>query len=191
MCAIKLIVGLGNPGSKYEETRHNAGFLLLDELARSFSTSFVSEKKFQGDLARTNIGSCDVRLLKPTTFMNLSGESVRAVANFYRIEADEILVAHDELDIPPGTVKLKQGGGHGGHNGLRDIINHLGKDFWRARLGIGHPGDAKKVVSFVLQRAPKSEMDLLINTVDDVVREVTEIVAGDMAKAMKTLHTKK
>ena len=191
MCAIKLIVGLGNPGSKYEETRHNAGFFLVDELARSFSASFSSEKKFQGDIARTTIGNCDVRLLKPTTFMNLSGESVRAVANFYRIEADEILVAHDELDIPPGTVKLKQGGGHGGHNGLRDIINHMGREFWRVRLGIGHPGDAKKVVSFVLQRAPKSEMDLLVNTIDDVAREITDMVAGDMAKAMRTLHTKK
>lgn len=191
MCAIKLIVGLGNPGSKYEETRHNAGFLLLDELASSYATSFVSEKKFQGDLARTNIGSCDVRLLKPTTFMNLSGESVQAVASFYRIEAEEILVAHDELDIPPGTVKLKQGGGHGGHNGLRDIINHLGRDFWRLRLGIGHPGDAKKVVSFVLQRAPKSETDLLQSSIDDCVREVSGIVSGDMSAAMKNLHTKK
>lgn len=191
MCAIKLIVGLGNPGSKYEETRHNAGFLLLDDLARSYSASYASEKKFQGDLARTNIGSCDVRLLKPTTFMNLSGESVRAVAGFYRIEANEILVAHDELDIPPGSVKLKQGGGHGGHNGLRDIINHVGRDFWRLRLGIGHPGDAKKVVSFVLQRAPKSETDLLQNSIDDVVREIPGIVTGDMEKAMQTLHTKK
>jgi len=191
VCAIKLIVGLGNPGSKYEETRHNAGFLLLDELASSYATSFVSEKKFQGDLARTNIGSCDVRLLKPTTFMNLSGESVQAVASFYRIQAEEILVAHDELDIPPGTVKLKQGGGHGGHNGLRDIINHLGRDFWRLRLGIGHPGDAKKVVSFVLQRAPKSETDLLQSSIDDCVREVSGIVSGDMSAAMKNLHTKK
>ena len=188
---MKLIVGLGNPGSKYEETRHNAGFLLLDDLARSYSASYASEKKFQGDLARTNIGSCDVRLLKPTTFMNLSGESVRAVAGFYRIEANEILVAHDELDIPPGSVKLKQGGGHGGHNGLRDIINHVGRDFWRLRLGIGHPGDAKKVVSFVLQRAPKSETDLLQNSIDDVVREIPGIVTGDMEKAMQTLHTKK
>ncbi len=191
MCAIKLIAGLGNPGSKYEETRHNAGFFLVDELARSFSASFSPEKKFQGDIARTTIGSCDVRLLKPTTFMNLSGESVQAVASFYRIEAREILVAHDELDIPPGTVKLKQGGGHGGHNGLRDIINHLGRDFWRVRLGIGHPGDAKKVASFVLQRAPRSEMDLLINSIDDVVREITDMVSGDMDKAMRTLHTKK
>jgi len=191
VCAIKLIVGLGNPGSKYEETRHNAGFLLLDELARSYNATFAAEKKFQGELSRVMIGTCDVRLLKPTTYMNLSGESVRAVASFYRIKEEEVLVAHDELDIPPGTVKLKQGGGHGGHNGLRDIISHLGREFWRVRLGIGHPGDAKKVVSFVLQRAPKSETDLLQNSIDDVVREVPDIVSGEMEKAMKNLHTKK
>ena len=190
MCAIKLIVGLGNPGSKYEETRHNAGFLLLDELARSYSASFSTEKKFQGESGRTTISGCDVRLLKPTTFMNLSGESVGALANFYRIEAEQILVAHDELDIPPGHIKLKHGGGHGGHNGLRDIINHVGRDFWRVRLGIGHPGDAKKVVSFVLRRAPKSETDLLQQGIDDVVREIPGIVAGEMEKAMQTLHTK-
>ncbi len=189
--SIKLIVGLGNPGSKYDETRHNAGFLLLDELARSYSSSFASEKKFQGDLGRTTISNRDVRLLKPTTYMNLSGESVQAVASFYRIEAEQILVAHDELDIPPGTAKLKQGGGHGGHNGLRDIINHMGRDFWRIRLGIGHPGDAKQVVNFVLQRAPKSEADLLLNSIDDVVREIPDIVSGEMEKAMKNLHTKK
>ncbi len=189
--SIKLIVGLGNPGSKYEETRHNAGFRLLDELARSYSFSFASEKKFQGELGRATISNRDVRLLKPTTFMNLSGESVHAVANFYRIEAEQILVVHDELDIPPGTAKLKQGGGHGGHNGLRDIINHMGRDFWRIRLGIGHPGDAKQVVNFVLQRAPKSETDLLQNSIDDVVREISDIVSGEMEKAMKNLHTKK
>lgn len=191
MCAIKLIVGLGNPGSKYDETRHNAGFVLLDELARSYSAGFSAEKKFQGDISRATIADCDVRLLKPTTYMNLSGESVQAVASFYRIEANQILVVHDELDIPPGTVKLKQGGGHGGHNGLRDIINHLGRDFWRVRLGIGHPGDPKKVVNFVLQRAPKSETDLLQNAIDDVVREIPDIVAGEMERATKTLHTKK
>ncbi len=191
MCAIKLIVGLGNPGSKYDETRHNAGFFLLDELARSYSTNFAPEKKFQGEVARATISNCDVRLLKPTTYMNLSGESVQAVASFFRIEPEQILVAHDELDIPPGAVKLKQGGGHGGHNGLRDIINHIGRDFWRVRLGIGHPGNAKQVVNFVLQRAPKSETDLLQISIDDVVREIPDIVSGEMEKATKNLHTKK
>lgn len=190
MAAFKLIVGLGNPGSKYEETRHNAGFLLLDEIARAYNATFTAEKKFQGEVARVMIGNHDIRLLKPTTFMNLSGESVQPMANFFRIEPEQILVAHDELDIPPGTVRLKKSGGHGGHNGLRDIIKHLGRDFWRVRLGIGHPGDAKKVVSFVLKRAPSSEADLLTRAIDDVVREMPGIAAGEMEKAMQVLHTK-
>lgn len=186
----KLIVGLGNPGSKYEETRHNAGFWLLDEIARGYSASFAAEKKFHGDAARVMIGTRDIRLLKPTTFMNLSGESVAAMANFYRIEPEQILVAHDELDLLPGTVRLKKGGGHGGHNGLRDIIKHLGRDFWRVRLGIGHPGDAKQVSNFVLKRAPKSESELLIRCIDDVMREIPDIVGGRVEVAMNTLHQK-
>ena len=190
MPAFKLIVGLGNPGSKYEETRHNAGFFLLDEIAHRYDASFTTEKKFQGEMARSIIASRDVRLLKPTTFMNLSGESVQAVASFYRIEPEQILVAHDELDLPPGTVRLKKGGGHGGHNGLRDIIRHIGKEFWRVRLGIGHPGSAKQVVSFVLKRAPRSEADLLTKSIDEVIAEIPDIAAGDMEKAMQTLHRK-
>jgi PTH1 family peptidyl-tRNA hydrolase len=188
--AVKLIVGLGNPGSKYAETRHNAGFLLLDEIARAYGASFVAEKKFRGETARLTIANRDVRLLKPDTFMNLSGESVQPMASFYRIEVEEILVAHDELDIPPGQVKLKRGGGHGGHNGLRDIIKHCGREFVRVRLGIGHPGNAKQVSSFVLKRAPSSEHTLLQNSIDDVVRELPDIVAGDLEKAMQVLHTK-
>jgi len=132
----------------------------------------------------------DIRLLKPTTFMNLSGESVMAMANFYRIEPAQILVAHDELDLLPGTVRLKSSGGHGGHNGLRDIIKHLGRDFWRVRLGIGHPGEARQVSGFVLKRAPKSENELLLRCIDDVMREVPNIVTDQVDKAMNTLHTK-
>ncbi len=190
MAAFKLIVGLGNPGSKYEETRHNAGFLLLDEIARAYDATFTFEKKFQGDTARVMIAGCDIRLLKPTTFMNLSGESVQPMASFYRIEPEQILVAHDELDLLPGTIRLKKSGGHGGHNGLRDIIKHMGRDFWRIRLGIGHPGDAKKVVSFVLKRAPSSEYSLLERSVDDVIREMSDIASGKVDKAMQVLHTK-
>lgn len=190
MAAFKLIVGLGNPGSKYEETRHNAGFLLLDEIARAYNASFTFEKKFQGDTARVMIAGCDIRLLKPTTFMNLSGESVQPMASFYRIEPEQILVAHDELDLLPGIVRLKNSGGHGGHNGLRDIIKHMGRDFWRLRLGIGHPGDAKKVVSFVLKRAPSSESSLLLRAIDDVIREMPDIASGQVEKAMQILHTK-
>lgn len=186
----KLIVGLGNPGTKYEETRHNAGFFLLDEIARGYGASFSPEKKFQGDTARVMIDSRDVRLLKPTTFMNLSGTSVMAMANFYRVEPEQILVAHDELDLQPGTVRLKKGGGHGGHNGLRDIIKHFGRDFWRVRLGIGHPGDAKQVSNFVLKRAPKSESELLLQSIDDVMRELPNIVSDRINNAMNTLHTR-
>lgn len=190
MAGLKLIVGLGNPGSKYQETRHNAGFLLLDEIARAYGASFAAEKKFNGATARVTIAGHDIRLLKPTTFMNLSGEAVQPMASFYRIESDEILVAHDELDLLPGTVRLKRGGGHGGHNGLRDIIMHMGREFWRVRLGIGHPGDAKQVVNFVLKRAPSAETDLLVNSIDDVLREMPNIATGQMEKAMQVLHTK-
>ncbi len=190
MSAVKLIVGLGNPGSKYEETRHNAGFLLLDEIARAWGATFASDKKFQGETARVTSAGKDVRLLKPTTFMNLSGESVQPMASFYRIDVENILVAHDELDILPGTVRLKKSGGHGGHNGLRDIIKHLGRDFLRVRLGIGHPGNAKQVSSFVLKRAPAAEQQLLQQSIDDVVRELPQIVSGDLEKAMQVLHTK-
>ncbi|OED36397.1 aminoacyl-tRNA hydrolase [Chromatiales bacterium (ex Bugula neritina AB1)] len=190
MTAFKLIVGLGNPGSKYEETRHNAGFFLLDEIARAYGANFSAEKKFHGEVARSTIATADVRLLKPATFMNLSGESVKAVAGFYRIEPEQILVAHDELDLDPGTVRLKKGGGHGGHNGLRDIISHLGKEFWRVRLGIGHPGSAGQVASFVLKRAPKSEAELLVRAIDEVMSEITSIVTGDTGKAMQSLHRK-
>ena len=190
MSTVKLIVGLGNPGSKYEETRHNAGFLLLDEIARAYGATFSPDKKFRGETARVTIANRDVRLLKPDTFMNLSGESVQPMASFYRIDIEEVLVAHDELDIPPGTVKLKRSGGHGGHNGLRDIIKHCGRDFIRVRLGIGHPGNAKQVSSFVLKRVPSSEQKLLQDSIDDVVRELPDIIAGDLEKAMKVLHTK-
>jgi len=189
MSGFKLIVGLGNPGSQYEETRHNAGFFLVDEVAYRNGGNFAPEKKFQGEVARALIGARDIRLLKPATFMNLSGESVQAVASFFRIDASEILVAHDELDLPPGTVRLKKGGGHGGHNGLRDIIRHIGKDFWRIRLGIGHPGSASQVSSFVLKRAPVSELDLLKKSIDAVMGEMPTIASGDLEAAMRVLHT--
>ena len=190
MSAVKLIVGLGNPGSKYQETRHNAGFLLLDEIARAWGATFAPEKKFQGEAARVTIDGKDVRLLKPTTFMNLSGEAVQPMASFYRVDVENILVAHDELDLLPGTVRPKRSGGHGGHNGLRDIIKHLGRDFIRVRLGIGHPGNAKQVSSFVLKRAPAAEQKLLEQSIDDVIRELPSIVSGDLEAAMRVLHTK-
>ncbi|MFT7560128.1 MAG: PTH1 family peptidyl-tRNA hydrolase [Flavobacteriales bacterium] len=188
---IRLIVGLGNPGSDYSSTRHNAGQDLVEELARQASTNFTPESKFFGLSARITLAGHDVRLLIPTTFMNKSGLAVAALANFYKIETANILVVHDELDLAPGSARLKVGGGHGGHNGLRDIIASRGNDknFARLRLGIGHPGSAKDVASYVLKRASKID----INTIDDaIVKSIAilpELAAGNFEKAMLELHT--
>ncbi len=188
---IKLIVGLGNPGTEYDRTRHNAGADFVAELARQYSASLSPDAKFFGLTARFLIGNQDVRLLIPTTFMNLSGKAVAAMANFYKIEPENILVAHDELDLDPGVARLKHGGGHGGHNGLRDTIKALGnnKDFARLRLGIGHPGNARQVVSYVLKRASQSEQQ----QIDDAIYAATKVmplaVKGEWNAAMKELHT--
>ena len=188
---IKLIVGLGNPGSEYQATRHNAGFWLVDAIAQKYSTTPLNEdSKFKGSTASVNIGGKNVRLLKPSTFMNLSGQSVSALTNFYKINIEEILVAHDELDIDPGTARLKVGGGHGGHNGLRDIISSLGnqKNFARLRIGIGHPGNAKQVVNFVLKKASNSEQQYIDEAIQETVKHIEAIVRGDWQIAMNTLH---
>jgi PTH1 family peptidyl-tRNA hydrolase len=189
MSEIKLIVGLGNPGREYESTRHNAGFWWVDELAHLNKTSFKADSKFHGLVARASLHGNEVHLLKPQTFMNVSGRSVGALAQFYKIEPAQILVVHDELDLPPGISKLKLGGGHGGHNGLKDIIAHLGtKEFWRLRLGIGHPGDRNEVVNFVLN-APRKEEQVLI---DEAMRRAQEvaplIIEGKLEAAMQKLH---
>lgn len=188
--SIKLIVGLGNPGQQYESTRHNAGVWFLEQISRKFNAPLNQDSKYKGLVARATIHGEDVRLLFPTDFMNNSGKSVAALANFFKIKPEEILVAHDELDIPPGTIKLKQGGGHGGHNGLRDIISCLGnnKNFYRLRIGIGHPGSADKVTSFVLGKAPSSEQGLIEQSIDAAVTELEKIVSGDLQKAMNKLH---
>ena len=189
--AIKLIVGLGNPGPEYESTRHNAGAIFLAELARQHSLSFKAEKKFHGHYAKANIAGHDVHLLFPATFMNRSGQAVQAIAQFFKIQASEILVAHDELDIPCGTMKLKLGGGHGGQNGLRDIITKLGgeKGFQRLRIGIGHPGHASKVTGHVLSKPSKIEAEQLTAVIDEAIRYLPEIISGDTAKAMNALHS--
>lgn len=190
MSAIRLIVGLGNPGQQYEETRHNAGALFIEELARQNSSPLKLETKYHGFTCRINYAGQDVRLLVPTTFMNRSGQSVAALANFFKISPNEILVAHDELDIAPGTARFKTGGGHGGHNGLRDIIAKIGsKDFHRLRLGIGHPGDAKLVSNYVLKKAPPAEHQLLMNIIDDAIRYLPEAVNLEWNTAMKNLHS--
>ena len=188
---IRLIVGLGNPGSKYEATRHNAGFWFVDEIARQQGVLFRSESKFFGEVCRVNFDGNQVWLLKPTTFMNRSGQSVAALAKFYKIPITEILVAHDELDIPVGDARWKKGGGHGGHNGLRDITSHLGKEFWRLRLGVGHPGDKNKVIDYVLSNPSKDDHIEINRAIDAALESVDLIGAGESQKAMNQLHSKR
>jgi PTH1 family peptidyl-tRNA hydrolase len=191
MSHIKLIVGLANPGAEYAQTRHNAGAWYVEELARIFNVPLLPESKYFGLSARVTINHRDVRLLIPTTFMNLSGKSVAALANFFRILPEEILVAHDELDMPPGVAKFKLGGGHGGHNGLKDIISSLANDkgFHRLRIGIGHPGDKNKVSGYVLGKAPSTEQELIVAAIDEAVRATDILYKEDMVKAMNRLHS--
>lgn len=187
---IQLIAGLGNPGNEYEKTRHNAGFWFIDQLTSQYNLNLKSEAKFLGDVAKLNTSSGNVWLLKPTTFMNRSGQSIARLAQFYKIKPEQILIVHDELDLPPGVVKLKQGGGHGGHNGLRDSIAQLGKNFYRLRLGIGHPGSKDQVVGFVLGKTPQSEKILIESALDKALDSIELILQGDMQKAMNQLHAK-
>ncbi|WP_455232334.1 aminoacyl-tRNA hydrolase [Geopseudomonas aromaticivorans] len=193
MTAIQLIVGLGNPGPEYEQTRHNAGALFVERVASAQGVNLATDKKYFGLVGKFSHQGRDVRLLIPTTYMNRSGQSVAALANFFRIPPAAILVAHDELDMPPGTAKLKLGGGHGGHNGLRDIIAQLGNQnsFYRLRLGIGHPGDKNLVSGFVLGRAPRSEQEKLEASIDFALDVLPEMLAGDWTKAMQNLHGQK
>lgn len=190
---IRMIVGLCNPGSEYQGTRHNAGADFVEELLRQQGGQLSPDTKFHGLAGKISVGGQDIRLLCPTTFMNRSGQSVSAMAKFYKIEAAEILVAHDELDLDPGVARLKQGGGHGGHNGLRDIIKALGnvKDFPRLRLGIGHPGVGKDVANFVLKRPSQAERQCIDDSIYNASKLLTELASGDWNKAMKELHTAK
>jgi len=187
--SLQLIVGLGNPGQQYEQTRHNAGAEFVSALAQANHAVLKPEKKFFGLHTKIRLGDTDYHCLIPTTFMNRSGQAVAAIANFYKIPVDAILVAHDELDIPPGTARFKQDGGHGGHNGLRDIISQLGtREFKRLRLGIGHPGDRQQVVDFVLNRAPKSERELLQASIDEAIRHLSEATHGNWNKAQTLMN---
>ena len=190
MTTIKLIVGLANPGNEYAATRHNAGAWFVDQLAERYHQSLKNEPKFFGYCSRITLSGQDVRLLVPTTFMNLSGKAVQAMATFYQIKPEEILVAHDELDVNPGFAKFKFGGSHGGHNGLKDIASKLGNNlnFYRLRIGIGHPGDKNKVVSYVLNKPSKSEQELIDKAIDESVC-CTEILLSDgIEAAMNRLH---
>ncbi|NVJ51962.1 MAG: aminoacyl-tRNA hydrolase [Gammaproteobacteria bacterium] len=193
MSAIKLIVGLANPGPQYQDTRHNAGAWFVEQLSRSFNIPLSEDAKHFGWLGRGLIGQSDVRLLIPTTFMNLSGKSVASVANFFKLDVSQILVAHDELDINPGEIRLKKGGGHGGHNGLRDIISQMGnqRDFYRLRVGIGHPGDKNKVSGFVLSKPSLTERTRIDDAVYEAVRSIDDIIGGRFDKAMQYLHSLK
>ncbi|CAG9296287.1 aminoacyl-tRNA hydrolase [Celerinatantimonas diazotrophica] len=188
---IRLIVGLGNPGPEYTQTRHNAGVWLIDEIANRYQAALQPAPKFFGYTGRISLNGEDVRLLVPTTFMNLSGKAIAALANFYRIAPEEILVAHDEMDIPPGVAKLKQGGGHGGHNGLKDTIAKLGnnKNFYRLRIGIGHPGDKSKVTGYVLGKPPQTEQQLIDEAIDESTRCLDVLFKDGLIKAQNRLHS--
>lgn len=190
MSQIKLIVGLANPGAKYEGTRHNAGEWFVNELARMYNTSLKEEAKYFGKVAKINTAQGEVRLLVPTTFMNLSGKAVGALANFYRIKPEEILVAHDELDLPPGVAKIKQGGGHGGHNGLKDIIASLGNsnNFYRVRIGIGHPGHKDLVAGYVLGKPAPQDQEKINSAVDEASHCVEVLFKDGIMKATNRLN---
>lgn len=189
MTTLKLIVGLGNPGPEYIETRHNAGFWFIDEIANS---PLSYQSKFKGLVGELIQDGRKVYLLKPETYMNKSGESVLALAHFYKILPEEILVVHDELDLPPGVVKLKEGGGHGGHNGLKSIASCLGSNsFNRLRIGVGHPGDAKLVSNYVLKKASGADQKLMDDSIWEARRYLSSMVAGDFEPVMNELHRKK
>jgi PTH1 family peptidyl-tRNA hydrolase len=190
MTAIRLIVGLGNPGREYESTRHNAGFRWVEGLAHAQKLDFRSEAKFHGLAARGQLHGHEMLLFKPQTFMNASGRAVGALAQFYKIDPAELLVVHDELDLPPGVARLKMGGGHGGHNGLKDIIAHLGtRDFWRLRIGIGHPGDRVEVSGYVLGDPRRDESELIDDAMQHAQNIAHLVIEGKTEAAMLKLHS--
>ena len=190
MSVIQCVVGLGNPGPKYAETRHNAGFWFVDALAREYGAMLRPESMFFGEVGRLRSAVGECWLLKPTTYMNHSGRSVAALCNFYRIDPSRLLVVYDELDLAPGVMRLKTGGGHGGHNGMRDITSALGsRDFHRLRIGIGHPGHKEAVVAYVLSRPGKADQTAIDQGLGEALRQWDAVQAGELHKAMNALHT--
>jgi PTH1 family peptidyl-tRNA hydrolase len=187
---LRIIVGLGNPGPEHQVTRHNVGFWFVDLLARRHGVEFRDYRKYSGETARVTIEGQELILLKPTTYMNRSGLSIRQISDFYKVVPDDILVAHDELDLPVGSVRLKHGGGHGGHNGLRDTIAHVGENFWRLRLGIGHPGNKFEVIDYVLTRAPRVEEEMILEAVNTAADSVPLILEQGAERAMTKLHSR-
>jgi len=190
MTQLNIIVGLGNPEDKYERTLHNAGFWFVDAVARKYGGQFRYEKKFDAECCRVNIQGDEVWLVKPQSYMNLSGGPVRGVMDYYRLKPGGLLVAHDEIDLPPGTVRLKKGGGHGGHNGIRDVIKHCGADFMRLRLGVGHPGEKTRVTGYVLKRGSADVERALENNIDDAIAALPLLMDDGLNAATKALHTK-
>lgn len=187
-----LIVGLGNPGPQYSQTRHNAGFWFLDVLLKSVGATLRAQSKLSAETCRTSLFGHDCVLAKPTTFMNDSGQAVRAVMDYYKIASSNLLVAYDELDLPVGKTRLKQGGGHGGHNGMRDIFRQLSDhEFMRLRIGIGHPGFKDAVTGYVLSRAPADQEQQIMHTIGDALAVMPDVLSGQLAKATKELHTNK
>ena len=186
---LKLVVGLGNPGAEYARTRHNAGFWYVDELARRGGGVWRRETRHQCELARVTLAGCELWLMKPGTYMNRSGAAVQSLAAFYRIAPAEMLVVHDDIDLPPGVARLKQGGGHGGHNGVRDVIAQLGPDFWRLRIGVGHPGDKDQVIDAVLDRATPDEQRLIDAALERAHAALPELLRDGAQPAMSHLHT--
>lgn len=187
---IKLFVGLGNPGPEYEATRHNAGFWWIDALSRELKAPLSFDKNYFGEVARTTVNGQTVWLLKPMTFMNLSGKAVSALARFFKVAPEEILVAHDELDIVPGQAKLKFGGSHAGHNGLRDIHAQLGSaDYWRLRIGVGHPGVKSEVIHWVLKKPSQEHREAIHETLNRSLKALPELLKGEMEKATMLIHT--
>ena len=188
---IQMIVGLGNPGPEYQATRHNVGQWFVQRLASQYSAKFKFESKYKAHIAKMVIANKEVRLVLPTTFMNESGQAIAPIANFFKLTPEQILIVHDELDLEPGIARLKQGGGHGGHNGLRDTISKLGnnKEFMRLRIGIGHPGDKNKVTGFVLKNPTAEEKIAIENSIDNALSVMEKVIRGELQNAMTLLHT--
>ncbi|HET9328989.1 MAG TPA: aminoacyl-tRNA hydrolase [Steroidobacteraceae bacterium] len=187
---LKLIVGLGNPGTEYARTRHNAGFQFLEELAQRHGAVFRSEPRHRAELARARIGESDLWLLKPMSYMNHSGDPVRSIASFYKVPVESILVTYDELDFPSGVVRLRQGGGAAGHNGMRDVIAQMGDGFWRLRIGIGHPGDRAQVLDYVLGRPPAAEAQQIREALVAAADAVPVLLTDGAQIAMQRLHSR-
>jgi PTH1 family peptidyl-tRNA hydrolase len=188
--AIRIIAGLGNPEERYERTLHNAGFWFVDAVARKFGGQFRYEKKFDAEICRVPVHGEDLWLVKPQSYMNHSGPPVRGMLDYYRLRPSQLLVAHDEIDLPPGTVRIKDGGGHGGHNGIRDVMRHCGADFLRLRLGVGHPGEKDQVTNYVLKRGSSETEAAIERNIDETIAVMPELVEGDVNAAMKKLHTR-